>query len=123
MSRQSPRWVPWYYVVVGIGSMVAGIVWSSWGTEVIGLGLLFVGVATVLDRGEWTSLIRDEMDERRRRAADHGFKIAFFVLAWWIGAISFYSSYHHVSTGVWGAGNAIALAAAYVDYAVVLRRT
>lgn len=116
------RWVPWYYVIVGIGSIVAGVASSSWWTDVVGLGLLVAGVATLLDRGEWTSLFRGELDERRMQAFDHSCKIAFFVLAWWIGAVSFYASSHDVSTAVWSAGNAVALTAAVVDYGLVLRR-
>lgn len=120
------RWTPvvgWYYFAVGGALMLAGWRTSSWWTEILGLAFFALSAGTLLGGGEWTTLFRGELDERRKRAADHGFKVAFFVLVWWIGAVAIYASSHPVSTGVWAAGNAIAVAAAVLDYALVLRRS
>jgi hypothetical protein len=67
--------------------------------------------------------MRGELDECRSRAVDHAFRIAFFTLAWWIGGVAIYAERHAVGTQLWVAGTAVALAAAYVDYALALRRT
>ena len=112
-----------YYFVAGGGLMIAGWQTGSWWTETLGLAFIAVSVGTVICDGEWTTWFRGELDERRRRAADHGFRVAFFVLAWWIGAVAFYASSHTVSVALWSAGNAIAIAAAVITYALVLRRT
>jgi hypothetical protein len=112
-----------YYLAVGVALIVAGWRTSSWWSGTLGLAMLTAAVATVFGGGEWTTWFRGELDERRKHASDHGFKVAFFVLAWWIGAVSIYASGHTVGIGLWAAGNAVALTAAIADYAFVLRRT
>jgi hypothetical protein len=85
--------------------------------------MIVLGMGTGFGRGEATSWMRGDLDERRSRAVDHAFRIAFFTLAWWIGGVAVYAEHHVVGTELWVAGTAVALVAAYVDYAVVLRRT
>jgi hypothetical protein len=122
-KRRRSSIISGYYLVVGGALLLGGWRTKSWWTETLGLAFVAVGTSMVIGGGEWTTWFRGELDERRRLAADHGFKVAFFVLAWWIGGVAFYASTHSVSTSVWTAGNAVAIAAAVIDYAFVLRRS
>ena len=120
-TRRFTNVVGGYYVVAGV-LMIVGWRTASWWTEVLGLAFLVMAVATVVGRAEWTTWFRGELDERRRSAMDHAFRIAFLVLAWWVGAVGIYASYNDASTALWTAGTAVAVAAAVVDYGLVLRR-
>lgn len=123
MSSKRGTAIAWYYLMVGGALVIVGWQTRSWWTETLGLAFLAVAAGVLIGGGEWTSWFRGEFDERRKLAADHGFKVAFFVLSWWVGAVAFYAGSHDVSPGLWAAGNAVAIAAAVVDYAVALRRT
>lgn len=54
---------------------------------------------------------------------DHAFRPAFVVLAWWVAAVAIVASSRTVAPDIWTAGIVVALVAAYIDYARVLRRT
>jgi len=112
-----------YEIVVGVVLLVFGLRSHAWWTGILGLGMIVLGLATGFGRGETTSWMRGELDERRSRAVDHAFRIAFFALAWWIAGVAVYAERHVVGTQLWVAGTAVAVVAAYVDYALVLRRT
>ena len=112
-----------YELVIGLVLTVVGIRSQSWWTSVVGIGMFVLGVGTGFGRGESTSWLRGDFDERRRSAVDHAFRIAFLALAWWVAGVAFYASRHSAAPEVYGAGNGIALVVAYVDYALVLRRS
>jgi hypothetical protein len=85
--------------------------------------LLGLGVATGIGHGEGTSWLRGEMDERRERARDHGFRIAFLTLAWWVAGLTVIGDAHSIANELWSAGILVAFIAALIDYALVLRRS
>ena len=112
-----------YEIIVGLVLIGVGLRSSSWWTAVVGAGMCVLGIATGFGRGESTSWMRGDFDERRRAAVDSAFRVAFVALAWWVAGVAFYASSHSVSPAVYGAGNGVAVVVAYVAYALVLRRS
>lgn len=112
-----------YELVVGTLLVVGGLWSSAWWTGTVGLGLIVLGIATGFGRAEGTSWMRGDLDERRTRAVDHAFRIAFIALAWWVGGVAIYAEHQTAPTELWVAGIGVALVVAYVDFALVLRRT
>jgi hypothetical protein len=115
--------------VIGIYELVAGLVLGvtavatrSWWAFVVGVPLAAAGVGALLGRGEATSWLRGDIDERRQRAVDVSFRVAFLVLAWWVAAVTAIAVSRSVAVGVWSAGVPVALIAAYVHYVLRLRR-
>ena len=123
LMKLSPRAIVIYEVVVGAALVVAGVATAAWWTLAVGVLVLAAGLAAMLGEGESTSWLRGELDERRDKAVDHAFRIAFVVLAWWVAAVAIVASSQTVQPVVWTAGIVVALVAAYIDYARVLRRT
>lgn len=111
-----------YLVAAGAAVTLLRAVTREWATLVVGVPMAGMGLAA-LGRGEATSWLRGDLDERRQGAVDHGFKIAFLVMVWWVGGLTVVASTRQVPLGLWSAGTVVALAVAYVDYALVLRRT
>jgi hypothetical protein len=116
------RWIAGYEVVAGVALVVGGGVTRSWWTAVVGVVFLGLGLATGFGRDEATSWMRGDLDERRQRAVDHSFRVAFLVLAWWVAAVTALASSYDVPVEAWSGGIVVALLAAYVNYARVLRR-
>lgn len=112
-----------YEIAVGAAIAVYGVTQRAWWTSTVGALLLASGIAIAVGRGEATSWVRGDLDERRQRAVDHAFRIAFLALAWWIAGCAIVADRAPVPVAGWTAGVAVALVAAYVDYAAVLRRT
>ena len=111
-----------YYLVAGVAIAVFAAVTRGWEMLVVGVPLAAMGAAG-LGSGESASWLRGDLDERRQGAVDHGFRVAFLVLAWWVAALTLVSGLRDVPIGLWSGGIVVALAAASVDYALVLRRT
>lgn len=112
-----------YEAVAGAILLGAGVASAAWWTTLAGLVMLALAGATAFGRGEATSWLRGDFDERRLHAVDHGFKVGFFVLAWWVAAIAAYGSHHEINAALVGAGNGIAILAAYFAYGLRLRRS
>lgn len=112
-----------YETGVGVALLVYGGASRSWPMLLVGGIILGLGAFTAFGRGEATSWMRGELDERRQKALGHAGGFAFLVLAWWLAGVAVYSNSHQVATGVWTAGIAVGLAGAGLDYAWVLRRT
>jgi hypothetical protein len=112
-----------YELSAGGALLVVGAVQGSWWTSAVGALLAVAGGLTAFGRGEATSWFRGELDERRQRAVDHSFFVAFVTLAWWVAGVTVVAESRDVPVELWSAGILVALVAAYVDYARVLRRT
>ena len=123
MNKLRTKGLAAYEVVVGGVIAVYGVTDRAWWTAIVGALLLASGVAIAVGRGEATSWLRGDLDERRQRAMDHSFRIAFLVLAWWIAGCAIVADRREVPVAAWTAGVVVALVAAYIDYAAVLRRT
>ena len=111
-----------YLVLAAATLVVAGAVTRSWWSAAVGALLLVAGGVTLFGTGEATSWFRGDVDERRQHAVDASFRVAFLVLAWWVAAVTAIASFRAVPLTVWSAGIVVALAAAYANYAVTLRR-
>ena len=111
-----------YLAVMGAVVTTAGIGTRGWWATVVGLLLLGAATAAVLGRGEGTSWLRGELDERRQHAADRSFRIAFLVLAWWVAALSVVATTRDLPLPAWAGGIVLALVAASLSYSVFLRR-
>ena len=111
-----------YLAVAGATLLAVGALQRSWWSTAIGSALSVLGVLTAWGKAEMTSLVRGEMDERRRRAASHAVGVGFIAVVWWIVVVGLASGVHGAPTAVWEAGIAVGLAGALGDYALVLRR-
>ena len=90
---------------------------------ILGSAFGLKGALTLFGKGESTSWFRGEFDERRQTAVDASFRVAFLALAWWVGGLSLVAARRDVPNTLWTAGIIVALATAYVNYALTLRRT
>lgn len=112
-----------YELIVGAVLVIVGLMSGSAWTTVVGFGMLALGGLTGFSRGEATSWLRGELDERRLEAVNHGFKVGFFVLSWWVAGVAVYASHHWAGAELIGAGNGVAIVAAYTSYGLRLRRS
>jgi len=112
-----------YFAAIAMGLAVWAVIDRSAVTAAYGAAAALVASLTWFGRGDGTSWLRGDLDERRSHAVDHAFRTGFFVATWWIAGVAIYASDHRVGPALLGAGNAAAIGAAWVDYALVLRRT
>jgi len=122
-ARSLVRFVPAYYAVVGAALSTLGAATRSPVATGVGLLLLAAGVLALRGRGEAGTWLRGELDERRSLAVDHALRSAYVVLAWWIGGVALLASGTQPAAATWTLGIPVSLAAAFVDYALVLRRS
>lgn len=112
-----------YLLVAGLATLGLGVAGRDPVNLLSGLLLVVVSLATGLGRGEGTSWLRGEIDERRARAVDHAFRVAFVTLAWWVTAVAIYASRRSAPPEVFAAGTGVAVVAAMIEYARRLRRS
>ena len=112
-----------YEVVAAVGLLALAAYDRSLWTAVLGAAFGLKGALTLFGKGEATSWFRGEFDERRKAAVDASFRVAFLALAWWVGGLSLVAATRNVPNTLWTAGIIVALATAYVNYALTLRRT
>lgn len=122
-QTRSMQLIGWYQLAAGLAVLGFGLSTGAWWTAIVGALILAAGLATQFGRGEATSWFRGDLDERRRLAVDRSFRTAFLALAWWVAGVTAVAASRSVPVGLWSAGIVLAVVAAYVDYALVLRRT
>lgn len=120
---RSVQLIGWYQLMTGTAVLGFGVVTRAWWTAIVGALILAAGLLTHFGRGEATSWFRGDLDERRRQAVDRSFRTAFLALAWWVAGVTAVAASRPVPVGLWSAGIVLGVVAAYVDYALVLRRT
>lgn len=121
-QRTRAGWVAVYQTGVGVGLLAYGAATGSWVNVVIGLLVLGARLGASLRKGESSSWLRGDLDERRQQAVDHSYRFAFFVLALWVTVVSVLAASQALAL-LCPVGIIVAVAAAYTRYAVLLRRT
>ena len=122
MSKVRTRAIAAYELAAGSALVAYGVATGAWWTAVVGALLFAAGVAVGFGRGEATSWLRGDLDERRQRALDHAFRSAFIALTWWLAGCAIVADRRDVPVAGWTAGVVVALVVAAIDYAAVLRR-
>ncbi|MFL6237905.1 MAG: hypothetical protein ACJ735_00235 [Actinomycetes bacterium] len=122
--RQRTRawWVAVFQTAVGVGLLVYGAATRNWWSAAIGLLVLGVRLGAVLIKGESWSWPRGDLDERRQHVVDLSYRFAFFVLALWVTGVSVVAASGLLPL-LAPLGIVVAVSAAYLRYAVLLRRT
>jgi hypothetical protein len=115
-------WVAVFQTVVGVSLLLYGAATRNWWNVAIGLVLLSLRLGAVLFRGESWSWPRGELDERRQHAVDLSYRFAFFVLALWVTAVSIVAASGLLPL-LAPLGIVVAVTAAHMRYAVLLRRS
>jgi hypothetical protein len=123
MRQRTRAWsVAVFQITVGMGLLVWGAATRNWWNVAIGLALLVARLGAGLLKGESWSWPRGELDERRQHAVDLSYRFAFFVLALWVAGVSVVAASGLLPL-LAPLGIVVAVIAAHMRYAVLLRRS